>query len=113
MPHAACTICGEGGGGGGPVFFLESLATGTSRTVLSRDCPFFHASEALIIVGAQASSLLCVALGQTFASHHNDDAGGHEEPAENFEPASTPKVIVFSDNVQDAARHAGFFSART
>ena len=36
-------------------------------------------------------------LGQTFASRHNDD----------------PKAIAFSDNVQDAAHRAGFFSART
>ena len=53
--------------------------------------------EALIIFGARASSLLSVALGQTFASRHNDDR----------------KVIAFSDNVQDAAHRAGFIAART
>ncbi len=64
---------------------------------LSRDCPFCGAVEALIIFGARASSLLSVALGQTFASPHNDDH----------------KVIAFSDNVQDAAHRAGFVAART
>ena len=59
---------------------------------LSRDCPYCGAVEALIIFGARASSLLSVALGQTFASRHNDDH----------------KVIAFSDNVQDAAHRAGF-----
>ena len=72
-------------GGGGPV------------PQLSRDCPYCGAVEALIIFGARASSLLSVALGQTFASRHNDDH----------------KVIAFSDNVQDAAHRAGFVAART
>ena len=64
---------------------------------LSRDCPFCGAREALLIFGARASSLLSVALGQVFASRHNDDR----------------KVIAFSDNVQDAAHRAGFIAART
>ena len=64
---------------------------------LSRDCPFCGAREALLIVGARASSLLSVALGQVYASRHNDDH----------------KVIAFSDNVQDAAHRAGFIAART
>ena len=68
-----------------------------SKMQLSRDCPYCGAVEALIIFGARASSLLSVALGQTFASRHNDDH----------------KVIAFSDNVQDAAHRAGFVAART
>ncbi len=44
-----------------------SLTTSGNRTILSRDCPFCNASEALIIVGARASSLLSVVRGQTFA----------------------------------------------
>ena len=80
-----------------PVFCPESVVRRRDRQQLSRDCPYCGAREALIIVGSRASSLLSVALGQTFASHHNDD----------------PKVIAFSDNVQDAAHRAGFFSART
>ena len=64
---------------------------------LSRDCPFCGAREALLIFGARASNLLSVALGQVFASRHNDDR----------------KVIAFSDNVQDAAHRAGFIAART
>ena len=73
------------------------MVTRRKRNELSRDCPYCGAREALIILGARASSLLSVALGQTFASRHNDD----------------PKAIAFSDNVQDAAHRAGFFSART
>ncbi len=70
---------------------------GGPASELSRDCPYCGARKALIIFGARASSLLSVALGQTFASSHNDDH----------------KVIAFSDNVQDAAHRAGFVAART
>ena len=70
---------------------------GGSATQLSRDCPYCGAREALIILGARASSLLSTALAQTFASRHNDDR----------------KVIAFSDNVQDAAHRGSFFAART
>lgn len=67
------------------------------RRELSRDCPYCGAREALIILGARASSLLSTALAQMFASRHNDDH----------------KVIAFSDNVQDAAHRGSFFAART
>ena len=68
-----------------------------TRRELSRDCPYCGAREALIILGARASSLLSTALAQLFASRHNDDH----------------KVIAFSDNVQDAAHRGSFFAART
>ncbi len=77
---------------------VEPRGRGDSRsTRLSRNCPYCGASEALIIVGARAASLLSVALGQAQGSRYNDDR----------------KVIAFSDNVQDAAHRAGFFAART
>ena len=107
---ALCDGCGLVHAGDGPtrctgcdseqivrVFCPETVVRRRGRRQLSRDCPYCGAQEALIIIGARASSLLSVALGQTFASRHNDD----------------PKVIAFSDNVQDAAHRAGFFSART
>ena len=69
------------------------------RRELSRDCTYCGAREALIILGARASSLLSTALAQLYASRHNDDR----------------KVIAFSDNVnvQDAAHRGSFFAART
>ncbi len=67
------------------------------RPQLSRDCPYCGAREALIILGARASSLLSTALAQIFSSRHNNDR----------------KVIAFSDNVQDAAHRGSFFAART
>ena len=68
-----------------------------ARPELGRDCPYCGAREALIILGARASSLLATALAQLFVSRHNDDR----------------KVIAFSDNVQDAAHRGSFFAART
>ena len=95
----ACTSCGSDRLVG---VFRPHAVTSRRRgnrqvAELSRDCSYCGAREALIILGARASSLLSVALGQTFASRHNDDH----------------KVIAFSDNVQDAAHRAGFFAART
>ena len=96
---AACASCGSDRLVG--IFRPHALTSRQrgNRQVheLSRDCPYCGAREALIIFGARASTLLSVALGQTFASRHNDDH----------------KVIAFSDNVQDAAHRAGFFAART
>lgn len=70
---------------------------GKQRFVLSRTCPYCDARHALIIFGVRSTPLTSVALGQAFGSPHNDD----------------PKVIAFSDNVQDAAHRAGFYAART
>lgn len=77
------------------VFKPDSVVKPKSR--LSRDCPHCGGREALIIVGARASSLLSTVLSQMFASSYNDDK----------------KAIAFSDNVQDAAHRGSFFAART
>ena len=96
-PNGVCRACGSSAVVA--VFAPHSVvAKGTGkRPELSRDCPHCQAREALIILGARASSLLSTGLAQLFASHHNDDR----------------KVIAFSDNVQDAAHRGSFFAART
>ncbi len=96
-PSGTCRACGSTAVV--PVFQPHSVAVGKAgrRPELSRDCPHCQAREALIILGARASSLLSTGLAQLFASHHNDDR----------------KVIAFSDNVQDAAHRGSFFAART
>ena len=70
---------------------------GKKVTRLSRDCPYCTASEGLIIFGVRAASLISLLCSQVFASRHNDD----------------PKVLAFSDNVQNAAHRAGFVAARS
>ena len=81
-----------------PVVVTQRRASSRgAKPRLSKDCPYCNARDAMVVLGAQAASLLAVALNQTVSSRHNDD----------------PKVIAFSDNVQDAAHRAGFVSART
>lgn len=95
-PSGTCRACGSTAVV--RVFQPRSVNAGRDRRPeLSRDCPHCQAREALIILGARASSLLSTGLAQLFASHHNDDR----------------KVIAFSDNVQDAAHRGSFFAART
>lgn len=62
-----------------------------------RDCPYCESRESLLILGSRAATLSSVAINQIFNSTHNND----------------PKLIAFSDSVQDAAHRAGFFEART
>ena len=99
--HESCADCGRSEGLARvflpPVTEDFRPRRGKPVTRLSRNCPFCGAREALLILGARTSSLLSAALGQVFASRHNDDK----------------KVIAFSDNVQDAAHRAGFIAART
>ena len=98
-PTETCAGCGQGRLARvfRPNAVVSRRREGQTRRELSRDCPYCGAREALIILGARASSLLSTALAQLYASRHNDDH----------------KVIAFSDNVQDAALRGSFFAART
>ena len=80
-----------------PDSVVEQGTGSKKRRVLSTTCPYCSSRRSLYIFGARSTVLLSVALGQTYASRHND----HH------------KVVGFSDNVQDAAHRAGFFSHRT
>jgi DEAD/DEAH box helicase domain-containing protein len=64
---------------------------------VTHDCPYCGRSDGLGILGAQSPTLLSAAVSTMFASPHNDD----------------PKLLTFSDSVQDAAHRAGFFEARS
>ena len=80
-----------------PDSVVEERTRSGTRNVLSKDCPYCASRRSLFIFGARSTVLLSVALGQTYASHFNDDH----------------KVVGFSDNVQDAAHRAGYFTHRT
>ena len=80
-----------------PNLVVQRRAQGNPRLVSERNCPVCGQKDALLVFGARATSLSSVAVHHTYASHFNDDK----------------KLIAFSDNVQDAAHRAGFFSART
>lgn len=64
---------------------------------VTHDCPYCNSSDGMGILGAQSPTLLSAAVSTMFASPHNDD----------------PKLLTFSDSVQDAAHRAGFFEARS
>lgn len=64
---------------------------------VKHNCPFCEGEESLTVLGARTASLTSVVISQLFASQYNDD----------------PKLLAFSDSVQDASHRAGFFSART
>ncbi|PHV63128.1 Zn-binding domain-containing protein [Cyanobacterium aponinum] len=64
---------------------------------INHDCPLCGSKDGLVILGSRSASLASAAIGTLFTSSYNND----------------PKLITFSDSVQDAAHRAGFFEART
>jgi len=74
-----------------------TLGNGARKVLSSNDCPFCGARNGLSILGARSATLSSVMISQVMASPVNDDK----------------KMLVFSDSVQDAAHHAGFYGART
>lgn len=63
----------------------------------TRTCPSCGAVGHLAIVGSQAASLASIALGHLYTHPLNKQ----------------PKLLAFTDSVQDASHRAGFFQART
>ncbi len=60
-------------------------------------CPFCQSKGSLLIIGARATSLTAVMVGQLSSSRFNADK----------------QLIAFSDAVQDTAHRAGYIAART
>lgn len=60
-------------------------------------CPACQAEDGLSFLASRAATLSSVAISELFASHYNTD----------------PKLLAFTDSVQDASHRAGFFAART
>lgn len=61
-----------------------------------RRCPQCQADDAITYVASRAATLSSVAVSETFTSRYNDD----------------PKLLAFTDSVQDASHRAGFFASR-
>src|SRR5690606_38066749 len=72
-----------------------SLENGARRG--TRRCPHCHENESLMFIGSRAATISSVAIDEVFGSVLNND----------------PKLLAFTDSVQDASHRAGFFSART
>jgi DEAD/DEAH box helicase domain-containing protein len=65
----------------------------TGVTQGDQGCPNCGAKEGLFFIGSQAATLSSVAIDELFGSVLNDD----------------PKLLAFTDSVQDASHRAGFF----
>jgi len=62
-----------------------------------RQCPHCLSEDNLMFIGSRASTISSVAIDEVFGSTLNND----------------PKLLAFTDSVQDASHRAGFFSSRT
>ncbi|MFH4481278.1 DEAD/DEAH box helicase [Vibrio diabolicus] len=80
-----------------PKEIRESSENGVNRNKFKMDCPCCGSAKGLSVMGSRASSLTSVMIHQLYGSRYNDDK----------------KLITFSDSVQDAAHHAGFYGSRT
>lgn len=60
-------------------------------------CPDCEGEDSLIFLASRGASLLSVAISHLFQTEYNAD----------------PKLLAFTDSVQDASHRAGFFGART
>ena len=63
---------------------------------ISRDCPYCHATDSLLLIGSSAANLTSTWSASLYASSFN----------------SEKRLLAFSDSVQDAAHRAGFIAAR-
>jgi DEAD/DEAH box helicase domain-containing protein len=62
-----------------------------------RICPHCLAEDTLMFIGSRAATVASVSIDEIFGSTLNSD----------------PKLLAFTDSVQDASHRAGFFSSRT
>ena len=69
----------------------EGVVTG------DQGCPNCGSKEGVFFIGSQSATLSSVAIDEMFGSVLNSD----------------PKLLAFTDSVQDASHRAGFFTART
>ncbi|MED5374279.1 MAG: DEAD/DEAH box helicase [Myxococcota bacterium] len=84
----------QGQGTGVPVIVEKRLGNGGRFLA---QCPCCESEDALRILGARAASLSSVVISQLFQSDYHHD----------------PKLLAFTDSVQDASHRAGFFGARS
>ncbi len=75
----------------------DTLTHETKGVVGNQGCPNCGSKEGVLFIGSQSATLSSVAIDELFGSTLNND----------------PKLLAFTDSVQDASHRAGFFSART
>ena len=86
---------------GAPTFRVklraEQRTRSTGKVVGVKRCPHCDARDSLMFIGTRSATISSVAIDEIFGSVLNND----------------PKLLAFTDSVQDASHRAGFFSART
>ena len=80
-----------------PVIIHQPAEIKDKALKIHHDCPYCGSKDGIVILGAQSPTLLSSSISTMFSSPFNDD----------------PKLLTFSDSVQDAAHRAGFFEARS
>lgn len=60
-------------------------------------CPFCKSKGKLSLIGLRSATAISAGISELYASRFNDDK----------------KLLAFTDNVQDASHHAGFYNSRT
>lgn len=76
---------------------IETRTMEDGKVVGDQGCPRCGSKEGVFFIGSQAATMSSVAIDEMFGSILNND----------------PKLLAFTDSVQDASHRAGFFSART
>lgn len=79
-----------------PVWAFRPTKTGSGKGK-QFICPFCGSRGGLAIMGVRSATAIGATISELYASHFNDDK----------------KLLAFTDNVQDASHHAGFYNSRT
>lgn len=79
-----------------PVWVPDIKTQGRSHAK-SYPCPCCGSKSNLSIIGLRSATAISAGISELYASKFNDDK----------------KLLAFTDNVQDAAHHAGFYNSRT
>ncbi|RKM63016.1 DEAD/DEAH box helicase [Butyrivibrio sp. XB500-5] len=79
-----------------PIWVPDLISEGKANSKAYK-CPFCNSKGTLSIIGLRSATAISAGISELYASRFNDDK----------------KLLAFTDNVQDAAHHAGFYNSRT
>lgn len=79
-----------------PIWVPDLNPEGKANTKMY-PCPFCASKGKLSLIGLRSATAISAGISELYASKFNDDK----------------KLLAFTDNVQDAAHHAGFYNSRT
>lgn len=77
--------------------WVPDLKTEGRNNSKSYKCPFCNGKGTMSLIGLRSATAISAGISELYASKFNDDK----------------KLLAFTDNVQDAAHHAGFYNSRT